>query len=295
MHAYFFFHFQNHQKESSFTIISSIMKKLSILLVGLITFWACDSDVERRLSTDLQVEGTELFNISLAFEESLYFALLTLEDYRVAQRDSLSLPGCPKLTVDLEASQVQLTFEANPACESRKLDRKGTIVIDFVRNTLTESRKVLSYENYSFKNLTLNGERTFLTARNGSPNSIMENFESVQLTNARGSSSRISGTFSHQLQLSNRQLIGFTSIGQLTGINTVGRNFSMEQTTPRQYSVSCLRAGHILSQQGVERWTISRGQNSPAVNHTMVFEFVETCVGRANLALSDGRVLVFSL
>lgn len=271
------------------------MKKFSALLVGLLTIWACDSDVDRTLSTDLQVEATELFNISLAFEESLYFAMLTLEDYRVAKRDSLLLPGCPTLSVDLETSQVKLTFETNPTCDSKKLDRKGTIVIDFSRNTPTESRRILSYDQYSFKNLTLNGDRTFLTTRNGSPNSIQESFESIQLTNARGSSSRISGTFSHQLQLNNRQLLGFTSTGQLTGINTVGRNFVMEQTTPRQYSVSCLQAGHILSQQGVERWTISRGQNSPAVNHNLVFEFVETCVGRVNVALSDGRVLVFSL
>ncbi|UJP65018.1 hypothetical protein [Mongoliitalea daihaiensis] len=271
------------------------MKKFITLAFVALFCLACDSETERTLSTDLQVEGTEVFNISLAFEESLYFGLLSLDDYRIAERDSISLPGCPILSVDNDSSQVRLTFQANPACDSQKLERNGSILINFSRNTSTESIRTLIYDDYSIKGIHLDGDRSFTVVRNGSPASIQESFTNLRMTNPRGSTTRISGNFSHQLQLSNRQLIGFTSTGQLSGINIAGREFTMQQTSPRQYLTTCLLQGNLLAQQGVERWSISRGQNKNAVQHTLTFSLSSNCETNANLSLSDGRSLSFKL
>jgi hypothetical protein len=270
------------------------MKNYGIIICLFGLLFSCDTETDRRLSTDLQVEGTEIFNISMAIEESFYYGLLTFDDYRNALRDSIALPGCPTIAVDLDLSQVHLSFESNPACSSQQLVRTGSLYITFVRNTASESLRVMRYADYKIKSLELTGERTFSVTRGGTPNTVQESFERVRIMNSKGSSARISGNFAHQLQLINRQVVGYTSVGQLTGTNIAGRRLTMEQTTPRQYLVDCIQQGAILARQGAERWSVARGQRN-TVQSTLVYETVEGCQSKANVSLPDGRVLVFSL
>lgn len=270
------------------------MKNYGIILCLLGLLFSCDTETDRRLSTDLRVEATEIFNISMAYEESIYFGLLTLDDYRNALRDRISLPGCPVITIDNDLSKVDLSFGPNTACNSQKLPRTGTLSITFIRNTSTESIRVMRYSDYKIKNFELEGERTFSVTRGGAPNTVQESFERIRIINAKGSSTRISGNFAHQLQLSNRQVIGYTTVGQMNGTNVAGRSLTMTQSTPRQYLVNCIQQGAILATQGTERWTIARGQGN-AVLSTLMYEAVEGCQSKANISLEDGRILVFNL
>lgn len=270
------------------------MKKISLFLILLWSLSSCDNDIERTLSTDLQIEGTGIFNVSTVYEESLYYLMLTIDDYRLAQQDSTQLPGCPSVSINAELDEVVLTFASNTDCGSQKIERSGSLKINFVRTNTFESRRVMSYENYKVKDLDIQGTRTVLSSRGGIPNSLVETFEQIRITNPRGSSSRISGNITHQLQLINRQLIGFNSSGQLTGINTAGRTLTMQTSSPRRYTLECLKQGHHVATQGTERWSVSRGESSSPVVHTLSFELVDTCQGRVSMNLSDGRVLIFN-
>lgn len=270
------------------------MKKISLFLFLVWSLSSCDNDIERKLSTDLQIEGTGIFNVSTVYEESLYFLMLTIEDYRLAHQDSIELPGCPEISINTELNEVVLTFTSNTDCSSQKLKRSGSLKINFTRTNTFESRRILSYENYKVKDLAIQGTRTVLSSRGGLPNSFVETFEQIRITNPRGSSSRISGNITHQLQLINRQLTGFTSSGQLTGINTAGRTLTMQSISPRRYTIECLKEGYHIAPQGVERWSVSRGESNSPVIHTLNFELVDTCQSRVSMSLSDGRVLIFN-
>ena len=79
------------------------MKK-SVFFLLLLGLGSCFGDIEKDISTDLQFEGNEIFNISFSLEESLFFPFQTIEYFRVAE--SLEIPGCPDVSIDENLKKV---------------------------------------------------------------------------------------------------------------------------------------------------------------------------------------------
>ena len=269
------------------------MRRLGIFLFSLFCLASCSGDIERNITTDLQVEGNEIFRISLSLEESAYFALLTLDEYK--RLDPTRLPGCPDIFVNDQESKVTLFFSRKSDCPNQLVPRKGRINILFQEVSATENRTILSYEDYEVRETRLEGSRQFSNLRNSSfPNRITETFQDLFILDKNNSSSRLNGTFNYQLTMVNRAVTGYLVQGSLEGRNITGRRIVMEQSTPKRYEVSCLESGKVLALQGVERWQIFRNATA-SVTHTLVYEPESECTSKASITLQDGRILAFSL
>ena len=269
------------------------MRRLGIFLFSLFWLVSCNGDIDKNITTDLQVEGNEIFRISLALEESAYFALLTLDEYK--RIDPTRLPGCPDVFINDQESKVTLFFSRKSDCPNQLIPRTGKIHLQFLRVSAAENRTILSYEGYEVREARLEGSRQFSNLRNSSiPNSITETFQDLFILDKNNSSSRINGTFNYQLTVVNRAVTGYLVQGSLDGRNITGRRIVMEQGTPKRYEVSCLERGRVLALQGVERWQIFRNATA-SVTHNLVYELESECTSKAAIALQDGRVLAFSL
>jgi hypothetical protein len=268
------------------------MKRCFLLLLIILTA-ACEGDVDRDISTDLQVEGKEIFRVSLALEEALPFSFYSLEDYQTAT--PLEILGCPDINVDIQERKVTLTFSSKTDCMSQRVKRKGKIIIRYITTPQLSRQTHLSYQDYTFNDQPIEGSRIF--QRSGlfiSSGTWNETFEDLIVYSTTGSSTRISGTFIHQLLLTGGLLNEFSSTGSLSGRNITGRGISMNRITPRRYSNECLQMGRVLSSQGVENWQINR-TGATAVSHNLTFSLVEGCNSTAKIILQDGRLMVFEL
>ena len=86
-----------------------------LYLAILLSSFGCQDDADKVISTDLPAEANQMFEISTAWSESLYFSLLTFEEY--ASMDStFILPGCPIVSVETEGRKVTLEFLASTEC-----------------------------------------------------------------------------------------------------------------------------------------------------------------------------------
>jgi hypothetical protein len=83
-----------------------MLQKLLVPILMMLVISSCSTDIDKNITTDLQVEGNEIFNISFALEEAYFFAFQTFDNYMVA--DTLDIPGCPAITIDeaLEKSDI---------------------------------------------------------------------------------------------------------------------------------------------------------------------------------------------
>lgn len=241
----------------------------------------------------MEVEGVEMFRISQAWEESLFFAFQSFEFYQILG-DSL-LPGCPEVSINEVEREVSLTFSSSRECVlGVELPRSGTIKLSYQGQNFIGQILTISYSNYKVKGIEIEGTREFVRVNSGLIlNRRVENFSDLIIIDENGSSSRLSGTFSHRFNLEDGKVMSFTSSGNIMGRNITGRNISMEQSSSRQYQMSCLSIGKPMPVSGEEIWSISRYPDRQ-VNHKMFFEQGQDCQSTARVNLQDGRNLTFS-
>ncbi len=271
---------------------SFIMKYSAFLLLILTVVFACNNDIDKNITTDLQVEGNEIFAVGLALEESLYYAFLTLDRYRSTND---TLPGCPAVKVDETERKVTLTFSAVPDCTSQKLNRSGEITLQYFFTNALETNVVMVYDNYKFKNFGLQGTRRFKQIKSlSNPHFWTETFEEILVIDQFDSSTKLSGNSEHQLKYgAGGSLLEFSSTGSLTGRNITGRKITMDQLRPKTYKKSCIDLGFVMPATGAEKWEIFRTERL-SVSHTVEFTQEEDCKSEAKINLSDGRTLILS-
>lgn len=268
-----------------------MLKRLFPILY-LIFAISCMSDIDKNITTDLQVEGNEIFNISFTLEESLFLGFQTLDDYRKA--DTLSLPGCPNIEINELERKITLEFLKERDCTNdQNLERTGKIHIQYLNTNSLESTTRLTYEDYQVRGIKVEGSRDFRQVRSlTNPNRRTEVFTDLLLIDPKESSTKISGNYEHQLTFLNSTLTGFNSTGSIEGRNITGRPIKMTPVTPKRYLVNCVITGFYLPDSGSETWQIFRNETQ-STTHNLSFELESECLNRANLTLQDGRIMVF--
>lgn len=266
-----------------------MMFKSPLYLVFILAILACNPDIEKDITTDLQVEGREIFRVSFALEESYFFVLQNLDAYRNA--DSLSLPGCPDILINETERKVTLDFDIEGDCPfGGEIKRKGKLHLEFLQTGTFERTTRLSYEDYQVKDFRLEGSRDFRQLLN--LNRRTEQFIDLLVLDAFGSSTRISGNYEFTLTRTNGEITEIETVGNLNGRNITGRPLLMESVSPRKYSINCLLSGRHLPFSGAETWQIFRTA-ALSTRHTLTYESTADCQNKALINLSDGRQLVF--
>ena len=269
-----------------------MLQKLLVPILMMLMVSSCSTDIDKNITTDLQVEGNEIFNISFTLEESYFFAFQTLDYYKVA--DTLDIPGCPAITINEEMRKVTLEFDSSRECDNNaSLSRSGKIHIMYLNTNMLEATTRMEYENYKVRGIKVAGKRDFKQVRSlVNPNRRTEVFTDLYLINEFESSSRINGNYEFQLTFQNETLTEFLCSGSIEGRNITGRPIVMNPTLNKRYSVDCILSGYYLPGQGSEKWQIFRNETASTM-HTMIYETASACENRANLTLQDGRIMVF--
>lgn len=269
------------------------MLRRYILFLPILFLAACFGDIDKNITTDLQVEGNEAFNISLVLDESMIFAFDSFEDYKNA--DTTSLLGCPNILIDETEKKVTLEFLGNRQCvNENNLGRTGKIHLTFTSQSSFNST-VMEYENYQVRQKKIEGKREFRRSRvsNGLNNTpLTESFSDLLIRDENGSSSKISGNFEHRRISLNNTNTEIASTGSLEGRNITGRPIAMNRTQAKRFSLTCLKAGFIVPSAGAETWQITR-HNNQATSHQLVFSNEAACVSIASMTLHDGRTIIY--
>ncbi len=266
--------------------ISKILSLIffSILLLG------CEEDEGKIIQTDLSFEANELFGISTILGESLYFGLLSFEDYSLIP--SIELPGCPSIQIDSTLKRITLIFDSPVDCpQNGSGKRLGKIILQYPLGLSPKPKWTLSYQDYSFQNTKIQGNREF-TLEN--LNLVKESFVAFKTTSSREGTSLVSGTMNHTLTKLRFKLIGASSSGSFSGTNSAGRSFVSSINSPKQALVACFTQNNILPIAGKETWTIDRGDGK-SVSHLLTYETSGSCDVLATVKLSDGRNLIVSI
>lgn len=268
------------------------MRKLIFVLIILLPIlMSCEEDEDKVIQTDLPTEANELFKISKTWNESLYFAMLTWEDYQ--KMDSLGLPNCPEIIMDNFHRKVTLAFPHTLLCmQSGEYGRSGKLIIAYDTTVLNANRKwSMQYEDYMFGTDSIKGIRNF-----SSDDSliIFEEFTELIEKTEKELTTEFSGKFVHSKTYAEDSLVSFSSVGRISGKNPVGRNFEIILDSPVEHSISCYQQNEILPSIGKETWVVSRGGSSE-VNYTTTYEpLLENCKVAANTILPDGKKLLLN-
>lgn len=265
--------------------------KYSLLLLLLFPLlFACEEDEDKTIQTDLTMEASQLFNITNSWGESLYFAMLSWEDYQAV--NPYDLPGCPRIVLEQSLKQVTLEFLPDSACiKTGQAKRSGKIILDYTLENSSTGNWILEYQNYTINQDSLQGTRRFSKSNF---NKVKEQFDDLILKTNNGVNSTFSGDIDHTIARLRLELIGISSLGAVTGTNPAGRKFTIDLTDPRQILVSCSKENEILPISGKESWTVARGA-SKSVIHKINYESTGNCQGNATVTLADGRTLVLTL
>lgn len=259
----------------------------SILIVALS---ACQEDADKVISTDLPTEAGQLFDLSTAWSESLYFGLLSLEEYQSMDSTS-TLPGCPTLTVESDSSKVSLEFTSENEClQSGDANRSGKIILQYVLSDSISSNWTMEYEDYSFEENSLTGVRFF---KKDSSNQIAESFSSLKMKTKEELTTTFSGNLKHSKSNLLTSSIGIISGGTINGVNPVGRDFSMEIPNDRLMLSSCFLKNELIPVAGSETWNVGRSNNK-IVTYQLDYELIDSCQVAANALLPDGRTLLLN-
>jgi hypothetical protein len=269
-----------------------MLQKLLVPILMMLVISSCSTDIDKNITTDLQVEGNEIFNISFALEEAYFFAFQTLDNYMVA--DTLDIPGCPAITIDEALRKVTLEFDSSRECDNNaSLLRSGKIHIQYLNTNMLEATTRLEYENYKVRGIKVEGKRDFKQVRSlVNPNRRTEVFTDLYLINEFESSSRINGNYEFQLTFQNGEFTEFLCSGSIEGRNVTGRRIVMNPTLNKRYLVDCILSGNYLPVEGSEKWQIFRNETTSTM-HTMIYESASACENSASLILQDGRTIVF--
>lgn len=266
-----------------------MMLRRPLILFLLVALFACNPDLDKDITTDLQVEGNEIFRVSFALEESYYLAFQNLDAYRNV--DTLSLPGCPDILINESERKVTLDFDVERDCPAgNSISRKGKIHLEFLQTGTFERITRLSYENYEVKNFRIEGTREFRQLLNFSRRT--ERFSDLLVLDQFGSSTRLNGEYEFTLSFENGTLLGIEASGSLNGRNITGRPLQMEPINPKKYQVSCILSGYFLPSSGRETWRIFTNATL-STTHSLNYEADPGCQNKAIVDLSDGRQVIF--
>lgn len=251
---------------------------------------SCEEDEGKIIQMDLSIESNQLFKLSTVWSESLYFGLLSFEDFSLTP--SNELPGCPNILVESQLNRVTLTFDPSANCDqSGKAKRSGKLILQYLPVSNLMPQWTMTYQDYIFQNDTIKGAREFAVINS---NQVDESFTKLKTTSNKRVSHTFSGSLNHSLSKLRLKLIGMSSSGIISGTNPAGRLFTIELSSPREALVTCYEQNEVLPISGKETWTISRGQNRVIV-HTINYETSGTCNVIATVKLSDGRNLIVSI
>ncbi|PZX59267.1 hypothetical protein LV84_01297 [Algoriphagus ratkowskyi] len=252
---------------------------------------SCEEDEYKVIQTDLPKEAAELFNISKGWNESLFFALMSWEQYQ--QIDSVGLPSCPDILLDQTSKKVTLNFLSSTACiQTGSYARGGKLIIQFDTTAESSSQKwTMEYEDYNFESNAIEGIRTFTS--NDKIN-VLEEFSEMTERTANELSTIFSGTFIHKKAFSQNAFSSFTSSGEIIGINAAGREFEIKIATPLFRSIACYQQNEILPSAGKSNWLVSRGGNSKVTYIATYEPLPETCKVVVNAILPDGKKLLLN-
>jgi hypothetical protein len=269
-----------------------MLQKLLVPFLIVLLISSCSTDIDKNITTDLQVEGNEIFNISFTLEEAYFFAFQTFDNYRSA--DSTDIPGCPSILIDETLRKVTLEFDSSNECENDASSlRSGKIHIEYLNTNTLEATTRLYYEDYKVRKIRVEGVRDFKQLRSlVNPNRRTEIFNDLLLINELESSTRINGNYEFELIFQNGKLTEILSSGSLEGRNITGRPIVMSPLAEKKYEVKCILSGRYLPGRGSENWQIFRNENASTL-HTLLYKTVSSCENSANLTLQDGRVMVF--
>jgi hypothetical protein len=266
------------------------MKYFKLISFVTVFLSACSGDIDKNIDTDLQIEGKEIFRVNFSLEESLIYLWLSWNDFLT--KKSEDFPGCPALSINEADKIITLTFDEKAVCANKRIPRKGIIILQFQDITTSERRILLIYENYTFNKAKLSGQRIFQQILNPlSINKRTETFTDLLITDEFGSTTKIQGTFEHQINLITNSL---TTQGSLEGRGISGRKLKMSTTNPIGHEITCLQTGFSLGNLGSQKWEMYRNPTE-YVTHTLVYEKEEGCQSKATLQLVDGRFLIFRL
>lgn len=267
---------------------------------------SCEEDEDKVIQTDLSTEADQLFSISKDWNESLYFAMISWEEYQ--KMDTLSLPNCPDILLDEYAKEVTLDFISSSLClQSGDYERSGKLIIKFDTTVQSPTNKwTMKYEDYRFGSNTLEGIRNF-----SSDDSLLisEEFTDLVEITENELSTEFSGKFLHTKSyvsdslttdslttdsLNFRLLKSFTSIGSVQGVNAAGRDFEIIIDAPVSHSISCYQQNEIVSYTGKENWIVSRSGNSEVFYSVTYEQLVDSCKVAVNAILPDGKKLLLN-
>jgi hypothetical protein len=266
--------------------MKSVLKLILILSIPTLLF-SCEEDEDKNFQTDLSLEANQLFGVSTAWGESLYFGLLNFEDY--SQIPSAELPGCPNILIESVEKRVTLTFDPTTICEqSGTVKRTGKLILQYPLISSNSLPRTLTYQGYTFQNDTIRGAREFSII---AFNQVKETFINLETTSNKELNTTFSGNLNHSITKLRNKLIGLSSSGSISGTNSTGRNFSIDISSPRQSLAACFSQNEILPIAGKENWTIDRSQ-SRVVIHSINYESSGSCTVTAKVTLSDGRNLL---
>lgn len=266
------------------------MKKSTFyIFFSLVFLISCKEDEDRVISTDLPTEASQLFIVSNAWSEALFFTQLSFDQY--SNPDSIDLPGCPDILLEESAKRVTLTFDHEKTCEqSGKSKRSGKLILDLAQSDSENPIWFLQYENYTFEDASVNGIRTFTKNTSGVVN---ETFEFLTHKTKNLLTHQFAGNLTHTLSLVNGITAGINSKGMIIGSNPAGRNFVFDFSDKRELLFSCFQDNQLLPVAGKETWQVSRSETSE-VTHNLTYDLKGNCKVEAYVVLSDGRRLLLN-
>jgi hypothetical protein len=263
----------------------------AIIVFGL---YGCVDDEEVRLTTDVTVEGREMFNTSFAISEHLNLLLIPFERYAAIENDTIPLPGCPTIAVKQEDRKVTLTFNPNEPCPNSALRRSGIISLFFTTSLINnEEITLVEYLDYSVINLRIDGSR-LVTKRTGTElNIFKDTMARLMVYDEFGSSTRVTSEYEHQLTVGIDSTLQINTTGSGGGRNLAGRIFTFNIDNQKVQYERCITEGIFVHSTGRETWTFERTV-TPAVTHRMNFGETSECDRNVSILLSNGETLIIN-
>lgn len=247
---------------------------------------ACSEDVSKDISTDLTQEANQFFRFSEAFAESSYLGNISFSDY--SRITSMELPGCPTIVQIPDSRIIQLDYSISKDCEQQnKTPRTGKIILDFTLSNTLSPKWSVTYEDYSFDGIKIEGSRRFEAL---SLNENQESFENLTIEFEKNLSFIIDGMLSYSTSRSSFKPFALSARGRIGGRNPAGRDFSLVITEAKEQLFQCYREGWTLPQTGTESWIVARG-GSRSLEYTVSFQSTENCDPLVISTLPDGRTL----
>jgi hypothetical protein len=262
------------------------MKKYLILLTVSLAFWSCIEEPSRDITTDLGQEANQFFGFSEAMAESTYLGNLAYSDYTKFLPGEL--PGCPAIVLTPDSRIVTLDYSNLEECvQENREARTGQIVLDFTFSNLANPTWTMSYTDYTFDGIKIQGTRTFRGLAAGENE---ENFENLKIELTNNLNFIADGTLSHKVTNADFVPVSLSSLGRIEGKNPAGRNFFLTITEAREQLFTCYQQGWHLPRKGQESWVVARGASN-SENYVTNVQSSESCNPVVVSTLPDGRTL----